>query len=131
MKKIIKILSSPITYRLSLDVLAILLFIFLGFIAGEIILPGILGNYISLGELTGVLFVMIGIITILAREQEISFDYKIINRYFFIFGCTVVTSLTFVSLLKFGIIIDLFLTAISTTLFVLIHKYFFEELEKN
>lgn len=131
MQKIIKILSSPITYKLSLDILAILLFIFLGFIAGEIILPGILGNYISLGEFTGILFVAIGIITILAREQEVSFDYKIINRYFFIFGCVVVTSLTFISLLKFGIIIDLFLTAISTTFFILIHKYFFEELEKN
>ncbi len=131
MKKLLQIIGSPITYKLSLDILAILMFIFLGFIAGEIILPGILSNYISLGKLTGIVFVVIAIITILAREQEISFDHKAINKYLFIFCCAIVAILTFVSLIKFGIIIDLFLTAISTTLFVLIYKYFFEELGKN
>lgn len=131
MKKILQIIASPITYKLSLDVLAILLFIFLGFIAGEIILPGILSNYISLGKFTGIVFIVIGIVTILAREQEIVFNCKEINKHFFIFGCVTVALLTFVSLIKFEIWTDLFLTAISTTLFVLIYKYFFEELDKN
>ncbi len=131
MKKIMKIVGSPITYKLSLDILAILLFIFLGFIAGEIILPGILSNYISLGKLTGIVFVVVGVVTILAREQEISFDCKVVNKYLSIFGSVVVAILTFISLIKFGIIVDLFLTTISTTLFILIYKYFFEELEKD
>lgn len=131
MKNLSKIISSPITYKLSLDVLAIVLFIFLGFITGEIILPGILSNYISLGKLTGIIFVIIGIITILAREQEISFDNKKIDKNLIIFGCAIIGLLTFISVFKFGIIVGLILTLVSFALFVLIHKYFFEELEIN
>lgn len=131
MKNLSKIISSPITYKLSLDVLAILLFIFLGFITGEIILPGILSNYISLGKLTGVVFVMVGIITILAREQEVLFERKKINRNMLILGCSIVTLLTFISVFKFEVVVASLLTVISLVLFMLIHKYFFEDLEKN
>lgn len=131
MKKISQIIASPITYKLSLDVLAILLFIFLGFIAGEIILPGILSNYISLGKFTGIIFVTIGIVTILAREQEVLFDNKKFNRNLIILTCSIVALLTLISVFKFGIVTGLILTAISLALFILIHKYFFEELAKN
>lgn len=134
MKKILQIISSPITYKLSLDALAILLFIFLGFIAGEIILPGVLSNYISLGKLTGLVFALVLIISVLAREQEISFENKKINRNIIIFGCVVIALFIFVSVFKFEIITATILTIISTTLFILIHKihkYFFEELEEN
>lgn len=131
MKNLSKIISSPITYKLSLDVLAIVLFIFLGFITGEIILPGILSNYISLGKLTGVIFIVIGVIIILAREQEVLFERKKINRNMIILGCSIVALLTFISVFKFEMVVASLLTVISLVLFMLIHKYFFEDLEKN
>lgn len=131
MKKIINAINNPITYFILLDILAIILFIFFAFIFGEIILSGILSNYISLGKLTGIVFVVIGIITILAREQEVSFENKKINKNLIIFVCATVALLTFVSVFKFGIITGSILTVISLVLFILIHKYFFEELEEN
>jgi hypothetical protein len=131
MKKIFTIISSPITYLLALNFLAILLFIFLGFIAGEVILPGILSNYISLGKISGILFLIINLIIILAKEQNITYEKSIINKYFSILIYCIVTFLTFVSLWKFGIILDLILTIISLFMFILFKKYLIEDLEKE
>lgn len=131
MKKIIEIIQSPITYLLALNFLGILLFIFLGFIAGEIILPGILSDYLSLGKLAGFLFLVLALTVIIAKEQEIDFKKTAENSVFKNLTFIIVFALTFVSLYKFGIKLNLFLTTISVTLFFLFKKYFLEDLNKN
>lgn len=123
-------MQSPITYLILLNFLGILLFIFLGFVTGEIILPGILSDYISLGKITGFLFLVIALIVILAKEQEIAFKKKKNKIFFTIIGYLALVFLTFISLYKFKLKLDLILTLISVILFFLFNKYFFEDLEK-
>lgn len=131
MKKIISIIKSPITYLLFLNLLGILLFIFFGFIVGEIILPGILSDYMSLGKFTGIIFLTLTTIVILAKEQEINFKKTKENSFLYFLSLIAVFLLTFISLYKFGIIIGIILTIISFVLFILLKKYFLDEICDN
>jgi hypothetical protein len=130
MQKIYAIIRSPITLKLSLNILIILFIIFFGFIVGETILPGILSNYISLGKLTGIVFLVVGIIALLAREQNIKFKPLKIKKAFFVLTICLVFLFSFISVFKFGLLIAFILAILITLLFVLFSQYLFEHLLK-
>lgn len=128
MKKFTTIISTPVTYKILIDIFCIVLFTISIFVIIEMILPDIISAYISPILWFVCIFCMLSIISFVARTQSISFAYKKKNNPLLLCGLLIFSTCVALASFRFGIILSLIFATFSTIIIKVFYDLLHEEI---
>jgi len=122
MDKIKHILKNPLTYKIFIDILFLLIITTAIFLAFEVIIPGIITIYISPFILFSSLFILVWLVAKLAHHINVAAQITRHNKII-----TVLTSFFFALLIgivgfRYGFFLDSIIVIFSLLTFILLHS---------
>ena len=120
MHQITNLIKNPITYKILIDIFFILLFIIGSFIIAETLLPGLISSYISPFILFVSIFIIISIISFIARNQDIHANIKTSKKILLTLSTSLFIALISIASFGYGYFFGSIIIILSVTTCILL-----------